>query len=61
MRIVDVAENNIKACCQFEFRGWTVSVSTIFKASKVLAWNALHQMIECDTVEQVLEEILKNS
>ena len=31
MRIVDVTENNINACCQFEFRGWTVSVSTIFK------------------------------
>lgn len=61
MRIVDVTENNIKACCQFEFRGWTISVSTIFETSKVLAWNALYQMIACDTVEQVLEEILKNS
>lgn len=63
MRIVDVADDNIKACCQFEFRGWTVSVSTIFKKSTVRAWkwNAMHQMIECNTVEQVLEEIIKIS
>lgn len=59
MRIVDVRENNIKACCQFEFRGWTVSVNTI--SETVLAWTALYQMIVCDTVEQVLEEIIKNS
>ena len=61
MRIIDVAENNIKAYCQFEFRGWTVTVSTIFKKSKVVALRTVHQMIEGDTVEQVLEEIIKIS
>lgn len=61
MRIVDVRENNIKACCQFEFRGWTVSVNTIHEGSTVIAWTALHQMMVCDTVEQVLEEIIKIS
>ena len=29
MRIVDVMDNDIRACAQFEYKGWIVSMSTI--------------------------------
>jgi hypothetical protein len=30
MKIVDTAGRRIEACCQFEHRGYTISISTVF-------------------------------
>ena len=57
MRIIDVEENAVKACCQFNYHGWTVSVSTIFK-SNVIAWNKENgDEIEGATVQDVIDKI----
>ena len=59
MRIVDVVESPVKACCQFEFHGWTVSASTILKNVNVCAWNTENgDEIEGLTVQEVVDKII---
>jgi hypothetical protein len=54
MGIYDVVGNNIKACAQFEYKGWTVSMSTIFQGD-VLAWDKDQiDTLEAATVEDIL-------
>lgn len=36
-KIVDVMDNDVKASAQFEYRGYTVSMSTIFKLADPVA------------------------
>lgn len=62
MRIVDVAETPLAACAQFQFQGWTVSMSTIFKGVPVSAWNNENaDEIEGSTVEEIINSILIRS
>ena len=59
MRIVDVVETPLAACAQFQFQGWTVSMSTIFKGVPVCAFNDENaDEIEGSTVEEVINSIL---
>ena len=59
MRIVDVVEAPVKACCQFDFHGWTISVSTIFSNCTVQAWNDQNNNeIEGLTVQEVIDKII---
>ena len=57
MGIYDVVGNNIKACAQFQYKGWTVSMSTIFRGD-VLAWDKDEiDTLEGATVENILTQI----
>lgn len=59
MKILDVCETQLKACAQFQFQGWTVSMSTIFKGVEVCAWNSenSHEIVGA-SVEDVVNLIL---
>lgn len=59
MRIIDVVQTPIAACAQFEFQGWTISMSTIFKTVRVAAWNHENaDEFEAATVEEIIVLIL---
>ena len=46
--------------CQFDYKGFTVSVSTAFKGyNPILAWNAKGVEYQDNTVEGVLRQIDK--
>ena len=38
-QIIDMDNEQVKACCQFEYKGFTISISTIFKCSAVGVFN----------------------
>ena len=40
MRIINVNSENVQAAAQFEYKGWTISMSTIMRKGRVevLAW-----------------------
>ena len=60
MRIVDVMDNDIRACAQFEYKGWIVSMSTIFKGVGVsVSVFKDGYALECKSVEQAIELIDK--
>ena len=60
MRIVDVMDNDIRACAQFEYKGWIVSMSTIFKGVGVsVSVFKDGYALECKSVEQAIELINK--
>ena len=60
MRIVDVVDNDIRACAQFEYKGWIVSMSTIFKGVGVsVSVFKDGYALECKSVEQAIELINK--
>ena len=48
MRIVDVMDNDIRACAQFEYKGWIVSMSTIFSVSVYVFKDGYE--LECSTI-----------
>lgn len=56
MKIVDMHAEPLQACCTFEFRGFTVSASTVFTPHSVMVLDASGQFIggEQCTVEQAL-------
>ena len=56
MRIVDVMDNDIRACAQFEYKGWIVSMSTIFKGVGVYVFKDGYAL-ECKSVEQAIDLI----
>ena len=56
MRIVDVMDNDIRACAQFEYKGWIVSMSTIFKGVSVYVFKDGYEL-ECKSVEQAIDLI----
>ena len=56
MRIVDVMDNGIRACAQFEYKGWIVSMSTIFKGVSVYVFKDGYEL-ECKSVEQAIDLI----
>ena len=56
MRIVDVIDNDIRACAQFEYKGWIVSMSTIFKGVSVYVFKDGYEL-ECRSVEQAIDLI----
>ena len=56
MRIVDVMDNDIRACAQFEYKGWIVSMSTIFKGVGVYVFKDGYEL-ECKSVEQAIDLI----
>lgn len=58
MRIVDIMDNDISACAQFEYKGWIVSMSTIFKGVSVYAFKDGYEL-ECTSVKQAIELINK--
>lgn len=59
MKILSVGGEDVKAAASFDYHGWTVSFSTIFKGP-VMAWNNKNaDEIEGRTVQEVLDHILK--
>ena len=60
MRIVDVMDNDIRACAQFEYKGWIVSMSTIFKGGGVYVFKDGYAL-ECKSVEQAIDLIDRES
>jgi hypothetical protein len=58
MRIIDAGECSVNACAQFEYKGWTVSMSTILNKRRVevLVFNDLCDMA-CNTVEDAIKFI----
>ena len=56
MRIVDVMDDDIRACAQFEYKGWIVSMSTIFKGVSVYVFKDGYRL-ECKSVEQAIDLI----
>jgi hypothetical protein len=60
MRIVDVMDKDIRASAQFEYKGWIVSMSTIFKGVGVSVYVFKDGYeLECKSVEQAIELIDK--
>ncbi len=58
MKIVDVANQPVQAAAQFAYKGWTISMSTIFKNVDVYAWNGVHNIeFKGHTVEYVINQI----
>lgn len=55
MQILNINGDNIKACCQFQYKGYTVSISTIFN-DPVIAFNESSELVS-DTVEKVINLI----
>ena len=60
MRIVDVMDNDIRACAQFEYKGWIVSMSTIFKGVSVYVFKDVYAL-ECKSIEQAIDLIDRES
>ena len=62
MRIVDVMDNDIRACAQFEYKGWIVSMSTIFKGVgvSVSVFKDVYAL-ECKSIEQAIDLIDRES
>ena len=63
MKIVNLINDPIKACATFEYRGYTISFSTIMKNSSVLIYTGsgkdyLEETF--DTVEQAIDFINEN-
>lgn len=57
MRIIDAGECSVNACAQFEYKGWTVSMSTILNKSRVEVLvfnNELSEMV-FTTVEEAID------
>ena len=50
-RILNVEEDSLLAAASFEFKGWTVSMSTIFKPHGVLIWKDDEEDRAFNTVE----------
>ena len=58
MIIIDMFGQPTKACAQFQYKGWTVSMSTVMRGKHVLAWcDYCVDGIEATTVEDVLLKI----
>ena len=59
-RIVGLHGDQIKACAQFDFRGYTVSMSTMAAvfATKIAVYQGEELAFETDTVELAIEQIL---
>ena len=60
MRIVDVMDDDIRACAQFEYKCWIVSMSTIFKGVGVGVSVYVFKdgyRLECKSVEQAIDLI----
>ena len=57
--IIDITNTKIKACAQFQYKGWTVSMSTIFKAERVevLIWKNEEEDYPFHTVELAIDFI----
>ena len=58
MRIVDVMDKDIRASAQFKYKGWIVSMSTIFRGVGVSVYVFKDgYRLECKSVEQAIELI----
>lgn len=56
MNIMDVGGQDIKACAQFQYKGWTISFSTIFRGASVFAFKDTEELI-FQSVENAIEAI----
>ena len=60
MRIVDVMDKDIRASAQFKYKGWIVSMSTIFKGVNVYVFKDVYAL-ECKSIEQAIDLIDRES
>lgn len=59
MQILDIQENNLKVAANFQYKGFTVSFSSIMKGWSVMAWNDQGMELFGNSVEDVLNKINK--
>ena len=56
MNIIDIMQNNIKAVCTFKYKGYIVSLSTVFKVCPIGIFKGEEEHYT-DTVEQAISLI----
>jgi hypothetical protein len=59
MRIHCLTEKNIRACCVFEHKGYTVSASTICKPAQVLVYQDKRDLYDATSIPDAIEWINK--
>ena len=61
MKIVNVAGTPLKACCSFNYRGYEISASTIFKPHGVAVFKLIPNGVDvpaihsCDCIQSAIE------
>ncbi len=60
MKIVDIAGDQLRACCKFHYRGYLISASTIFKphnveVSKQVETGVSPPLHSCDHIQSAIE------
>ncbi len=59
--VKDVEGLDVKAALSFEFKGWTISASTIMRPSSVAVWFEDGDMTMFETVEDAVDYVTENN